>query len=110
MRLFKNILYFLFYKVSRRFDFLTYHNSLNYKYLKCSNTRSEFDDNEIEIGTSSTLSHLNISMKYKNLIKLIQMRGVFHIDGIYKIKIQRYPTGFMILVILQVFLISYLYF
>lgn len=62
---------------------------------------SEFDDNknydnEIEIGTSSTLGHLNISMKYKNLIKLIQMRSFFHIDGTYKIKIHRYPIGFMV--------------
>ena len=49
------------------------------------------DDNEIEIGTGSTLSHLNLSMTSKNLMKLIQMRGVFHIDGTYKITSHGYP-------------------
>jgi hypothetical protein len=49
------------------------------------------EDGELILGSGSKVDHFNIGMTSKNLMKLIQKRGVFHIDGTYKISSHGYP-------------------
>ena len=49
------------------------------------------EDDQLILGSGSKVDHFNIGMTSKNLMKFIQKRGVFHIDGTYKITSHGYP-------------------
>jgi hypothetical protein len=49
---------------------------------------------KIIIGDGSENDHLNLMMTSKNCMSLLKEKGVFHIDGTYKITSHGYPLIF----------------